>query len=75
MAKKMVVNTDKFIKWLEENISAEYADEAKASSKSDYLRAIESKATRDTYEFILRAVKCDPDDDPAEFMEEVDDEQ
>ena len=34
-----------------------------------------SKATRDTYEFILRAVKCDTDDDLVEFMEEVDDEQ
>lgn len=67
----MVINQELFLKWIEHNIVAEYAQEASEASKGHYASAIEHREARSTFEFIKRAVECDPDDDIAEFMEEA----
>lgn len=71
MEKKMVINTEKFLKWIDKNIVSEYACEAEQCSKGNYSVAAEHKEARSVFEFIRREITGENCDDVSEFMEEV----
>lgn len=76
---KKVINTERFINFLSKEVETIKTMEEKKLEKNsptslDYAEIMMLTETRHTYEFILRLIESDPTDDPADFMEEVDEE-
>lgn len=77
MAKKMVINTEKFLEFLDDCIKRTYQEEMKANSsehpcRDNYLDAYNAAKDRDTFEWIKLTITGEQDTDLGEFMEEAD---
>lgn len=68
----MVINTEKFLKWLDRQIIGEYRMEASSSGNGDYAQALRNEEARHTFEFVKFSITGEHNTDVADFMEEVD---
>lgn len=75
-----VINTSKFVKFLEESIKDTYKMEGRANNKThmtvyDYATAMEEVASRNNYEYILRKIVSEDVTEIGDFMEEEKEEE
>ena len=69
---KMVINTEKFMEWLDRQIVAEYRMEAASASEGNYAQAMANAEARKTFEFVKLSITGEERTDIGDFMEEVD---
>ncbi|MCQ2507262.1 MAG: hypothetical protein MJ097_00565 [Dorea sp.] len=71
MAKRVVINKEKFLKWLDERIVEEYAEEAKASKVGDYPDAFKCANARNVFKYVKLSITGEFNTDIGDFLEEI----
>lgn len=65
------IDVEKFLKWLDDQITETYQDEMKANKTGNYALALMASESRKTFGFVKLTITGEEDTDTADFVEEV----